>query len=252
MGWDCFNGGWNCFGITMNIELNNITIEITQKKMKHLRLRVCPPMGCVKVSAPKRMSLETIRKFVASKLDWIQHQQNKIASRPYEMQKEFIDGESHFYNGEQYTLKIIEKNATPRVTLSDDHLIIQVRYGADKEKRKSVLDSWYRQQLIEKINNLMPKWESIINVSVSKFTIQKMKSRWGSCSIKSRSIRMSLALATKSPDCLEYVLVHELTHLLEASHNKRFYLLMDQFLPNWRFCRDKLNNASKHHRKLPD
>ena len=231
----------------MNLQLNNINIEITQKKMKHLRLRVCPPMGQVKVSAPKRMSLENIRIFVTSKLDWIMQQQHKIISRVHEKPKEFIDGENHFYAGEPFSLKIFEKNASPCVMLLPDQLVLQVRPGANREKRNVILDNWYRDQLKEKINSLMLKWESIINVSVSKFTIRKMKSRWGSCSIKSRSIRFNLELAKKSPECLEYVFVHELTHLLEPSHNKRFYFLMDQFLPNWRYCREKL----KTHPEIP-
>lgn len=225
----------------MNLQLNDMNIEIIQKNIKHVHLRVYQPAGYVKISAPKKMTMENIRIFLISKLDWIQRQQNKIGSKKYEAKKEYIDGENHYFNGEKLLLTVIEKECVPYVIASHDKLLMQVRSNTTKEKRQAVLEKWYRLQMKEKISALILIWEKKINVSVSKVSIKKMKTRWGSCSPKLRSIRLNLELIKKPHECLLYVLVHELIHLLEPSHNRRFISLMDQFLPTWRFCKEKLN-----------
>jgi predicted metal-dependent hydrolase len=224
----------------MHITLDNLAIEVTQKNIKNIHLKVCPPMGDIKVSAPKRMSMKSIQLFIASKLEWIRQQQEKIRSNPHEMPKHFTHGEMHYFSGALYALNVIEKNAPPCVTLSQDEIILQIRPNTPQSRKQVIMEMWYRQQLAEKINALLPVWEKQIHVSVSKYTIKKMKTQWGSCSIHSRSIRMNLELMKKPPECLEYVLVHELVHLLEPSHNKRFAMLMDRFLPNWRILRERL------------
>ncbi|OGT39806.1 MAG: hypothetical protein A3E81_01390 [Gammaproteobacteria bacterium RIFCSPHIGHO2_12_FULL_36_30] len=224
----------------MNIKLNDIDIEIIQKNIKHVHLRVHQPFGHVKVSVPKKMTIENIRLFLISRFNWILRQKNKIDLQTRAPIKEYIDGEHHYFNGEKFLLTVIEKESMPCVIASHDKLLMQVRRGATKEKRQAILEKWYRLQLKEKIDALILIWEKKINVSVSHFTIKKMKTRWGSCSPKSRSIRLNLELIKKPFECLEYVLVHELIHLLEPSHNRRFVSLMDQFLPTWRFCKKKL------------
>ncbi|PIZ03441.1 MAG: metal-dependent hydrolase [Gammaproteobacteria bacterium CG_4_10_14_0_8_um_filter_38_16] len=228
----------------MNLQFDDINVQITWKHIKWIRLGVYPPMGCVKIFVPKKITIKNIQLFIISKLGWIKAQQNKIRSQQHEVAKEYVDDESHYFNGTLYLLKIIERQAAPEVILSHSKILIYVRPGADKEKKQAVLDDWYRQQLKEKVSALITPWQKKMNVLVTAFTIRKMKTKWGSCSPMSRSIRLNLALVKKPPECLEYVLVHELTHLLEPSHNKRFVSLMDQFLPTWRFCREKLNSLS--------
>lgn len=227
----------------MNFKLHDIDIEITQKKIKNLHLRVRPPMGSVMISAPKRMSIEKIHEFVFSKLNWINKHRKKMLEKKYEARKEYVDGETHYFDGKSFLLKIIEHQEKQDVILSHPNLIIQIRSGANKIKKQAMLDNWYRQQLNEKVVSLISEWEKKMLVSVSQFKIRKMKTRWGSCSPRSRSIRINLELAKRSLACIEYVVVHELVHLLEASHNKRFIALMDQFLPTWRLCRKELNSA---------
>ncbi|MDX1901236.1 MAG: SprT family zinc-dependent metalloprotease [Gammaproteobacteria bacterium] len=187
----------------MDLKLDDVDVKITQKKIKHAYLSVSAPYGHVKLSVPKTMPIEKIHAFVISKLKWIKKQKAKF--------------------------------------IVQEHEAMNIHHGPGDLKKQALLDASYKKQLIEKVNTLIPQWEKIINVSVSKVTIRKMRTRWGSCSPKSRSIRINLELAKKPFECLEYVVVHELVHLLEASHNKRFVALMDRFLPKWRFYRNELN-----------
>ncbi|MDP1574062.1 MAG: SprT family zinc-dependent metalloprotease [Coxiellaceae bacterium] len=226
----------------MNSKLDGLDVVITQKKIKNTYLRVCSSTGKVKVSAPKKMSIESIHHFVLSKLKWIQQQQKKISTAAPIGPKKYNDGEKHYFNGQCFLLKVIACEKKPHVMLLDAHIVISVHPNATKIKKQALLDHWYCEQLTEKTALLIAKWERIMAVSVSRFSIRNMKTRWGSCSPKSRAIRINLALAKKSLDCLEYVVVHELAHLLEPSHNKRFVSLMDRFLPDWRVSCRELNN----------
>ncbi len=231
----------------MNFKLNNIDVEVTQKNIKNVHLSVYPPKGGVKVSAPESMELETIRVYVISKLGWIKKQQEKLRAQEREAPRECIDRESHYFNGKRFLLKVVERDAAPQVSLSHSRIVLQVRPGAGEVKKRSVLDAWYRQQLKEKVSSLITQWENKMDVSVAHCTVRKMKTKWGSCSPVSRSIRINLELAKKPPECLEYIVVHELAHLLERSHNSRFIALMDRFIPKWRFYRDELNRLPISH-----
>jgi len=231
----------------MILQLNDMDVEIVQKNIKNLHLSVYPPDGRVRVSAPQSLAIETIRIYVISKLGWIKKQQEKLRSQVREPLRECIERESHYFNGKRYLLQVIERNAAPQVSLSHSKIVLQVRPGADEVKKRAVLDDWYRQQLKEKVSLLVGRWEQKMAVSVEKITIRKMKTRWGSCTPATRSIRINLELAKKPPECLEYVVVHELAHLLEPSHNHRFVAIMDQFLPKWRSYRDELNALPVRH-----
>ncbi len=231
----------------MNFKLNNIDVEVIQKDIKNVHLSVYPPKGRVKVSAPESMAIETIRVYVISKLGWIKKQQEKLCAQVREAPRECIDRESHYFNGKRFLLKIVERDVAPQVSLSHSKIVLQIRPGADEVKKRSVLDAWYRQQLKEKACSLITQWEKKMDVSVAQLTIRKMKTKWGSCSPVSRSIRINLELAKKPPECLEYIVVHELVHLLEPSHNSRFIALMDRFMPKWRFYRDELNALPVRH-----
>ena len=223
------------------IKLDDIDAEVIKKKIKHLRLRVYPPNGIVRVFAPFSMNHEKIRIFALSKLDWIRKQRKRIHNQELEEPYKYINQEIHYFRGESYQLKVIENNKSTFAELVKNKILIHVPTMADVEKKHSVLNEWYYQQLMELLFPLIKKWELRLDVSVKRFSIRSMKSRWGSCTPKTHSIRFNLELAKKPPECLEYIVVHELVHLLEASHNNRFKSLMDQFYPDWKLCRKELN-----------
>ena len=223
------------------IKLENIEAEVVHKNIRNIHLRVLPPDGKVRISAPLRTKNETIYKFACSKLNWISIQKIRIRKSKYES-FQYINHETHFFRGRQYQLKVKETNKSPVVQLLNNEIVLQVPDGADMEKRRSVLQDWYHRQLEVVIPPLITKWESILNVSVKCFSIRSMKTRWGSCTPKTRSIRFNLELIKMDPECLEYIVVHELVHLLEASHNSKFKTLMDRFYPKWRFYRKELQN----------
>ncbi len=231
----------------MEFKLKGLDVELIQKSIKNVHLSVYPPTGHVKVSAPITMAVETIRVYVISKLGWIKKQQAKFRAQVRETPRDCIDKESHYFNGKRYLLDVVEKNAVPCVSISHSKFVLQVRPGASMEKKQSVIDDWYRQQLKEKCKPMIAQWEKKMGVSVEKFTIRKMKTRWGSCTPALRTIRINLELAKKPRHCLEYIVVHELVHLLEPSHNKRFVALMDKYLPKWRLYNDELNALPVRH-----
>jgi len=223
------------------INLEEIEAEVVHKNIRNINLRVLPPEGKVSISAPFRTKNETIYKFACSKLNWIRKQRVRIRKSTFES-FQYINQETHYFRGRQYQLKVREKKEAPAVQLIKNEIVLQVPYGADLETRRSVLQEWYHRQLQMIIPPLITKWESILNVSVRRFSIRSMKTRWGSCTPKTSSIRFNLELVKRAPECLEYIVVHELVHLLEASHNSKFKTLMDRFYPKWRFCRKELRS----------
>ncbi len=229
------------------IQLGDIDVEVTRKQIKNIHLSVYPPTGAVRVSAPERLSLETVRVFVLSKLSWIKKNQRKIREQPRETRREFVDRESHYAWGKRYLLGIEERDAPAGVRLEPERMILAVRPGTDWHRRQAIVDEWYRMLLREALPALIAKWEPIMGVRVRGYVIRKMKTRWGSCTPRTGRIRINTDLARKPPECLEYILVHEMAHLLEPSHNKRFVALMDQFMPKWRSHRDELNRLPVRH-----
>jgi len=223
------------------LQLGEITIDVVQKKIKNIYLSVYPPTGRVRISAPLRMDLDAIRVFAISKIGWIKKQQTKLKNQKREVPREFLNKESHYFKGKRYLLKVTERDAAPGVVLQHSVLELHVRPGTRVEKRKTVLDEWYRQQLKELVPALIEKWEKKMNVQVNEFGIKKMKTRWGTCNMEVRRIWLNLELAKKPVECLEYIVVHEMTHLLERKHNDRFMSLMSEFMPKWRFYKDELN-----------
>ena len=229
------------------IQLGDITVEVVQKDIKHVHLSVYPPDGRVRVAAPRRMDVETIRVFVIAKLEWIKKQQSKLRSQVREAPREYLERESHLVWGRRYLLRVDEVDAPPAVELSHSTMILRVRPGTDTARRQAIVEAWYRQQLKDAVPPLLARWEPILGVKAQRFFVQRMKTRWGSCNPRDRHIRLNTELAKNPPECLEYVLVHELVHLLEASHNARFVALMDQVLPNWRLLRQRLNELPISH-----
>jgi predicted metal-dependent hydrolase len=223
------------------LRLGDVVIEVEKKNIKNIYLRVYPPSGRVRISAPLQVDMDTVRGFARSKLQWIKRQQAKFQSQDSEASGEFPAREGHYYKGQPYLLKVMEVDAVPKIELTPDALILYVRPDTPMEKRQAILEEWYRTQMKMILPAIIEKWEAKLNVKVKQFGIKKMKSKWGSCNIRAQRIWLNLELIKKPPECLEYVVVHEMVHLLERNHNKRFYAIMDQCLPQWRLFKDELN-----------
>jgi len=216
------------------MKIFDLNVEIVYKNIKNLHLKIEPATGIIKISAPHRLSLQIIVNFIQSKLDWIRQHQPKPG-------KDYIDNEPHLFSGQIYTLKLIEHEYDIKIFNTDSEIILQTPPQTTAVERQYYLEFWYQRQLYLKTDRLMSKWQEKMGVKIQKFSIRKMKTRWGSCTTNTQSIRINLELAKKSDDCLEYVVVHELAHLLEPSHNHRFKSIMDTHLPLWRELKAKLN-----------
>jgi predicted metal-dependent hydrolase len=223
------------------IAFGDITADVVLKDIKNIHLSVYPPSGRVRISAPAQMRLDTIRVFAISKLGWIKQQQQKLQEQERETRREYVDRESHYLWGKRYLLKVIEGNVAPSVVLQHSRLLLRVRPGADAKKKQAIVEAWYRQQLKAAVAPLIARWEPLLGVKVERFFVQRMKTKWGSCNHRARTLRLNTELAKKPRECLEYIVVHEMTHVLESTHSARFVTLMDQYMPQWRFYRDQLN-----------
>ena len=230
-----------------HIKLGDIAVDVVLKDIKNVHLSVHPPSGRVRIAAPEHMNLDTIRVFAVSKLAWIQKQQKKLREQERETCREYLDRESHYVWGKRYLLRIVEVDGAPAVELKAGSMILRVRPGASADARGAIVSKWYREQLKTAIPDLLAKWEPILGVNAERVFVQKMKTKWGTCNPDRRSIRLNTDLAKKPPPYLEYILVHELTHLLEKTHNGRFTLLMDRFMPQWRQYRELLNTSPLTH-----
>jgi hypothetical protein len=229
------------------LTLGDIAVDVVLKDIKHVHLSVYPPTGRVRISAPKHMRMETIRVFAISKLGWIQQQQTKLRGQERETPREYLDRESHYVWGRRYLLKIVEENAVPKVELRHSKMILRVGPGTNDETKQATVARWYRKQIKAAVPDLIAKWGPMIGVKVERVFVQKMKTKWGSCSPGARSIRLNTDLAKKPRECLEYIVVHEMVHVLERTHNARFVALMDRLMPQWRVCREQLNRLPVRH-----
>ena len=233
--------------MTSTIELGEITVDVIRKDIKNIHLSVYQPTGRVRISATSHLNLNTIRAFAISKLAWIKQQQKKFQEQERETPREYLERESHYIWGKRYLMQVREADRSPGVELGHNTITLTVRPGASETKRKEIVDEWYRKELRKKAEPLIRKWEGIIGVKVSRFFVRKMKTRWGSCNPDANTIRLNTDLAKKPVECLEYIVVHELVHILEPTHNSRFVGLMDEFMPKWRFFRDRLNELPVSH-----
>lgn len=229
------------------IRLGEITVDVIQKDIKNIHLSVYPPTGRVRISAPSRMNLETIRVYAVSKLGWIKKQQTKLRNQERETQRDYVTRESHYFMGKRYLLKISETDGAQTVVLRHREIELVVRKGADLEQRQKLLEDWYRKQLRHKAGIYISFWEKQMNLKVAEFGIKKMRTKWGSCNRDAHRIWLNLELAKKPKECLEYIVVHEMVHVLERNHGTRFVALMDKFLPQWRQCREELNRLPIGH-----
>ncbi|MCR9191131.1 MAG: M48 family metallopeptidase [Gammaproteobacteria bacterium] len=218
--------------ITFLIQIGDLEITVLRKRVKNINLRI-HTNGCINVSAPLRCSLDRIQQFIESKYHWITTQQAHIQSQPKQIAPKFINGERHLFLGDSYPLSIQDSAKHTYITLENNTLRCYIKANTPHDNIRKMLLSWYREQMTDLLPSLIAKWEPIIGVEVAAWGIRVMKTRWGSCNTRAKKIWLNLSLIQKPQQCLEYVLVHEMVHLLEASHNKRFYAYMSQFMPDW-------------------
>jgi len=228
-------------------DLGDIAVDVVLKDIKNIHLSVYPPQGAVRIAAPLRMQLDTIRVFAISKLAWIKQQQKKLRAQEREAEREHIERESHYLWGKRYLLSVKEVDGAPGIELKHSRMVLNIRPGASDLTRQAVVAQFYRDQIKAKIPALLEKWEPKMCVAAKRFFVQKMKTKWGSCNPTAGNIRLNTDLAKKPAQCLEYVLVHELAHLLERHHNARFVALMDSHMPHWRQHRETLNRSPLAH-----
>jgi hypothetical protein len=221
--------------------LGDIKIELVQKSIKNLHLSVLPPHGDVRIAAPMHLSKETIRLYAISKLSWIRKQRKKIQSQRRESKREFINKETHYFQGRKYLLRIIEANEPARIVLNKKHIDLYIRPNTPTSQRQRIMNQWYRRELKELIPAYIKKWEKKIPVKVRDFGVKQMKTKWGTCNIEARRIWLNLELAKKPLHCLEYIVVHEMIHLLERKHNDRFIAYLNKFMPEWQVLKDELS-----------
>lgn len=230
------------------IKVGGLVVDVFRKDIKNLHLGVYPPMGRVRVAAPLRVDDEAVRLAVISRLSWIKKQKTKFANQVRQTAREYVSGESHYFQGRRYRLNVVYQGGAPRIAIRNKSTIdLYVRDGSETTQRKKALLTWYRQQLKILISELIVHWQPIIGVQVLDWQVKQMKTKWGTCNIDAKRIWLNLELAKKSKQCLEYIVVHEMVHLLERHHNERFIELMNQFMPQWRLHREELNSSALGH-----
>ena len=227
--------------MTECIQLGDLTIEVTRKAVKNVHLSVHPPAGHVTLVAPTSTRLEVARAYAISKLGWIRDHQEKLQAQARETPRQFVERESHYLWGRRYLLSVVEQDAKPGVKLDHRRITLTIRPGSSREKREEVMHDWHRTLLHQTIPALIQKWQPILGVAVSAYFLQRMKTKWGGCNHRAGTIRLNTELAKKPKDLLEYIVVHEMLHLIEPTHSPRFIDLLDKHYPNWREARAELN-----------
>ncbi len=231
-----------------HITVSDIKIDVVRKDIKNIHLAVYPPTGRVRIAAPLRVNEDAIRLFAVSKLGWIKRRQREFEGQERLSRREYKNRESHYFQGKRYLLNVIDADVPPKVVLrSKTYLDLYIRHETPNAKRQVIMSEWYRAQLKKQIPELIKKWEEKLNVTDVEWQVKLMKTKWGSCTAEKKRIWINLELAKKPVHCLEYVIVHEMMHLLERRHNERFIAFMDKHLPKWRFFRDELNRGPLRH-----
>ena len=223
------------------IQLGEIAIALTRKDIKHVHLSVHPPSGRVTLVAPNGTRLEVARAYAVSKLGWIRNQQAKMRTQARETPRQLVERESHYLWGRRYLLSVREEEARPSIRLGHRAITLIVRPGSSAEKRAAVMHEWHKSLLRDAVGELIARWEPKLGVGVAGYFLQRMKTKWGSCNHRARNIRLNTELVKKPKDLLEYVVVHEMLHLIEPTHSDRFIALMSKHYPAWREARAELN-----------
>ena len=229
---------------TNRLEVGGISVEVVRKRIKHLHLGVYPPEGRVRVAAPMRLDDDAVRAAVISRLAWIRRKRAEFARQPRQSRREFVSGESHYFEGRRYRLAVVESTGPTGVRLRNNAWMeMRVRPATGREAREAMLYRWYRARLRERVPEILAEWEPRIGVRVADWRIRRMKTRWGTCNAAARRIWLNSELAKKPLPCLEYVVVHEMVHLVEPSHDERFREIMDRAMPGWPLRADELNRS---------
>ncbi|MCK1702603.1 M48 family metallopeptidase [Bradyrhizobium sp. 146] len=229
------------------LNIGDVSVDVVFKDIKNVHLSVHPPTGRVRIAAPARMKIEAVRVFAISKLGWIKKQQSKLQAQERESPREYLERESHYLWGNRYLLRVIEGERPSGAISSHRTLVLTVPQGAAADKRRQVLEAWYRAEMKATLEALVAKWEKRLAVRVERAFVQKMKTKWGSSSPRLHYIRLNLELAKKPPACLDYVVLHEMLHFIVPNHSERFVALLDHHLPQWRAVRQALNEAPLAH-----
>ncbi len=224
-----------------HLTVRGIDVDVVYKDIKHLHIGVYPPAGRVRVAAPRRLEDDQVRLAVVQRLTWIKRQREQLRSVERQTEREMVTGESHYVWGVRRRLKVVERPGRAHLEVDGERLTLYVPAGTQADKRREYLDKWYRDQLRQALPDLIAKWEQRLGVTVPKWTIRRMKTKWGSCNRETRHIWFNVELAKKHPDCLEYIVVHEMTHYFERNHGDAFARLMTQHLPDWESRRRLLN-----------
>ena len=228
------------------IKLGEVDIQVTRKAIKNVHLSVHPPDGQVTLAAPTETRLEVARAYAISKLGWIREQQEKLRNQSRETTRQYVERESHYLWGRRYLLSVEYRDAKPSVSLDHKKITMTVRPGSTREKREQVMQDWHRSLLHEVVPPIIDRWEEKLGLTVRAYYLQRMKTQWGSCNHKAGNIRLNTELVKKPKDLLEYVVVHEMTHLLEPTHNDRFIGILSEVYPSWREARLELNELPIH------
>jgi predicted metal-dependent hydrolase len=223
------------------IQLGDLVIAVTRKEIKHVHLSVHPPVGRVTLAVPKAVRPEVARAFAISKLGWIRAQQAKLLGQVRETPRQFVSRESHYVWGRRYLLYVVEKEAKPSVRRSHRTITLTVRPGSTSARRQQIMHEWHKSLMHQEVPPLIRKWEDRLGVTVSRYFLQRMKTKWGSCNHRAGHVRLNTQLITKPKDLLEYVIAHEIAHLLQSTHTSRFVAILDDKYPSWREARMELN-----------
>ena len=227
--------------MTETIHVGEIAIAVTRKNIKNVHLTVHPPDGRVTMSAPANTRLEVARAYAISRLDWIRKRQEEYRKQARETERDFVDRESHYLWGRRHLLTVVERDTKPGVSIDHKRITLSLRPGTDRAKRAEVMHEWHKSLLHEFIPPLIDKWEKRLGVKVNGYYLQRMKTRWGSCNSTAGNVRFNTELVKKPKDLIEYVVVHELIHLIEPTHTERFISLLTKHYPSWREARAELN-----------
>jgi predicted metal-dependent hydrolase len=225
------------------IAFANIEIDVVRKDIKNMHLAVYPPHGRIRLSAPSKTDDEVLRLYAISKLGWIKKHVKSFKEQARETKRDYVSGESHYFNGKRYLLEVQNHEGYAKVKLVGINKIqLWVKPDTSVEEKATIMKEWYRKQLKNQLPALIEKWEKVIGVKANDWGVKHMKTKWGACNTDDKRIWINLELSKKPISCLEYILVHELVHLHERNHNERFISLMDKFMPKWRLHRDELNS----------
>lgn len=222
--------------------IGTVEVDVIRKEIKNMHLAVYPPQGRVRLAAPLNTDLEVLRLFCISKLSWLKKNIKSFQNQARETVREYVSGESHYFQGKRYLLEVKHHDGYNKIAVVGNRINLYTKENATTEAKAKTFKEWYRKELKKQIPELLIKWENVIGVNANEFGVKQMKTKWGACNIDAKRIWLNLELAKKPSICLEYILVHELVHLLERNHNDNFIAYMDKFMPKWRLHRDELNS----------